>query len=129
MLLILTTLWTRLLRAMRYFRAPVVVVAILGMTYRYMFLFLATARDMFESRESRMVGVLEPADRRRLAAASAGVLLGKTLQVSGEVHLAMQARGFRGEIRLLDELQMRPNDWLRLAAFVGAATLAVWLGR
>ena len=129
MLLILTTLWTRLLRAMRYFRAPVVVVAILGMTYRYMFLFLATARDMFESRESRMVGVLEPADRRRLAAASAGVLLGKTLQVSGEVHMAMQARGFRGEIRLLDELQMRPNDWLRLAAFVGAATFAVWLGR
>jgi cobalt/nickel transport system permease protein len=129
MLLILTTLWTRLLHALRYFRAPVVMVAILGMTYRYMFLFLATARDMFESRESRIVGVLEPADRRRLAAASAGVLLGKTLQVSGEVHLAMQARGFRGEIRLLDDLQMRPHDWLRLAAFVGAATLAVWLGR
>jgi len=129
MLLILTTLWTRLLRALRYFRTPVVIVAILGMTYRYMFLFLASARDMFESRESRIVGVLEPADRRRLAAASAGVLLGKTLQVSGEVHMAMQARGFRGEIRLLDELQMRPHDWLRLAAFVGAATLAVWLGR
>ena len=112
-LLILSTLWTRLLRALRYFRAPVVLVAILGMTYRYMFLFLATARDMFESRESRIVGVLEPADRRRLAAASAGVLLGKTLQVSGEVHMAMQARGFRGEIRLLDELQMRAQ---RLAA-------------
>jgi cobalt/nickel transport system permease protein len=129
LLLILTTLWTRLLRALRYFRAPVVIVAILGMTYRYMFLFLAAARDMFESRESRIVGVLQPADRRRLAAASAGVLLGKTLQVSGEVHMAMQARGFRGEIRLLDELQMRTPDWLRLAAFVGVATLAVWLGR
>ena len=128
-LLILTTLWTRLLRALRYFRAPVVLVAILGMTYRYMFLFLATARDMFESRESRIVGVLGPAERRRLAAASAGVLLGKTLQVSGEVHLAMQARGFRGEIRLLDELRMRPADWMQAAAFVGAATLAVWWGR
>ena len=91
-------------------------VAILGMTYRYMFLFLATARDMFESRETRMVGVLEPADRRRLAAASAGVLLGKTMQVSGDVQLAMQARGFRGEIRLLDELQMRSQ---RLAASGG----------
>jgi energy-coupling factor transporter transmembrane protein EcfT len=43
--------------------------------------------------------------------------------------MAMQARGFRGEVRLLDELQMRADDWLRLAAFVGAATLAVWLGR
>jgi energy-coupling factor transporter transmembrane protein EcfT len=62
-------------------------------------------------------------------AAIRGQANGKTLQVSGEVHMAMQARGFRGEIRLLDELQMRPHDWLRLAAFVGAATLAVWLGR
>jgi cobalt/nickel transport system permease protein len=129
MLLILSTLWTRLLRALRYFRAPVVAVALLGMSYRYMFLFLAAARDMFESRESRIVGTLAPPDRRRLAAAGAGVLLGKTLQVSGEVHLAMQARGFRGEIRLLDELQMRAADWLRMAAFLGAATLAVWLGR
>jgi energy-coupling factor transporter transmembrane protein EcfT len=73
--------------------------------------------------------VLAPSDRRRLAAASAGVLLGKTLQVSGEVHMAMQARGFRGEVRLLNELQMRTYDWLRLAAFVGTATLALWLGR
>jgi cobalt/nickel transport system permease protein len=129
MLLVLSTLWTHLLRALRYFRAPVVIVAILGMTYRYMFLFLATARDMFESRESRMVGLLEPADRRRLAAASAGVLLGKTLQASGEVHMAMLARGFRGEIHLLDDFEMRSYDWLRLAAFVSAAVLAVWVGR
>jgi cobalt/nickel transport system permease protein len=128
-LLILSTLWTHLLRALRYFGAPVAVVAILGMTYRYMFLLLATARDMFESRESRMVGVLEPADRRRLAAASAGVLLGKTMEASGEVHMAMLARGFRGEIRLLEELRMRARDWVRLAAFVGIAVLAVWVGR
>jgi cobalt/nickel transport system permease protein len=128
-LLVLSTLWTQLLRAFRYFRMPVVLVAILGMTYRYMFLFLQTAEDMFESRETRMVGNLEPADRRRLAAASAGVLLGKTMQVSSEVHTAMQARGFRGEIRLLDELEMRAGDWLRLAAFVGTACIVVWLGR
>jgi len=128
-LLVMTTLWTRLLHALRYFRVPVTIVAILGMTYRYMFLFLATAQDMFESRESRIVGILEPHQRRRLAAASAGVLLGKTLQMSGEVHTAMQARGYRGEIRLLDELQLRARDWLRLAAFVGVAVLAVWVGR
>jgi cobalt/nickel transport system permease protein len=128
-LLVLSTLWTHLLRAFHYFRMPVVLVAILGMTYRYMFLFLQTAEDMFESRETRMVGVLEPADRRRLAAASAGVLLGKTMQVSTEVHTAMQARGFRGEICLLDELEMRAGDWLRLAAFIGTACIVVWLGR
>ncbi len=128
-LLVLTTLWTHLLHALRYFRVPAAVVAILGMTYRYMFLLLGAARDMFESRETRMVGMLQPSDRRRLAAASAGVLLGKTLQASGEVHMAMLARGFRGEIRLLDQGRMQRHDWLRAAAFVGAAVVAVWMGR
>jgi len=128
-LLILTTLWTHLLAALRSVRLPAVLVVILGITYRYMFLFLQTARDMFESRESRLVGVLAPSDRRRLAAASAGVLLGKSLHLSGEVHTAMQARGFRGQIRLLQEREMGWNNWLRAAGFVAVAAIAVWLGR
>ncbi len=128
-LFILCTLWTHVLMALRFFRLPVVLVVILGMTYRYMFLFLQIARDMFESRECRLVGVLEASDRRRLAAASVGVLLGKTLQLSGEVHTAMQARGFRGQIRLLDEGKVGWSDWMRGAAIVGIAALAVWVGR
>ncbi|MDQ6663103.1 MAG: cobalt transporter CbiM, partial [Acidobacteriota bacterium] len=129
MLLILSTLWTHVLRSLRFFRVPVVFVVILGMTYRYIFLLLQTARDMFESRQSRLIGTLDGPDRRRLAAASAGVLLGKTLQLSGEVHTAMQARGFRGEVRLLDDLRMQPTDWVRLGALAGVAGAAAWLGR
>ncbi len=128
-LLILTTLWTHLLAALRSVRLPAVLVAILGMTYRYMFLFLQVARDMFESREARLVGVLAPSDRQRLAAASAGVLLGKSLQLSGEVHMAMQARGFRGQIRLLEDWKMGWSNWLRAAGFVVIAAVAVWMGR
>lgn len=128
-LLILCTLWTRLVHAMRFFRVPAVLVAILGMTYRYIFLFLQTARNMFEARQARLVGTLVAADRRRLAAATAGVLLGKSLQLSGDVHMAMQARGFRGEVHLLEDPRMRASDWLRLAAFVAVACVAVWLGR
>src|SRR5579859_1840723 len=67
LLLILTTPWTNVLKALRVLRVPVIFVVILGMTYRYIFLLLDTACDMFESRRSRMVGVLEGADRRRLA--------------------------------------------------------------
>lgn len=103
-LLVLTTAWPQILRALRWFHLPVVVVAILGMTCRYIFLILQTALEMFESRKSRTVGLLPPADRRRLAAASAGVLLSRSLALSNEVHLAMLSRGFRGEIRLFDEL-------------------------
>ena len=67
-LLILCTLWTQLLRALRFFRVPAILVVIVGMTYRYIFLLVQTAQDMFEAREARLIGILEPADRRRLAA-------------------------------------------------------------
>jgi len=129
LLLILCTPWIHVLKALRVLRVPVVFVVILGMTYRYIFLMLQTARDMFESRQSRMVGELAGADRRRLASASVGVLLSKTFQLSNEVYMAMLSRGFRGEVHTLDEFQMQPRDWAWLAGFAGLSALAVWLGR
>ena len=129
LLLILCTPWTHVLKALRVLRVPVVFVVILGMTFRYIFLLLQTARDMFESRQSRMVGTLEPADGRRLAAASVGVLLSKTLLLSGDVYMAMQSRGFRGEVYTLDEFAMRARDWLALAGFLALAALAFYFGR
>jgi len=128
-LLMASTLWPQLLRALRWFRVPAVLVAIVGMTCRYLFLFAQTAEEMFEAREARWIGILEPAHRRRLAAASAGLLLAKSMQLSDEVHLAMQARGFRGDVRLLDDPALAGKDWLSLAAFAGIACLAMWLGR
>ncbi len=129
LLLILCTPWTHVLKAMRVLRVPVVFVVILGMTFRYIFLMLETARDMFEARQSRMVGVLEGAERRRLAGASVGVLLSKTLQLSSDVYMAMQSRGFRGEVYTLDDFVMRWHDWVALAGFLAVAALAFWLGR
>lgn len=129
LLLILCTPWTHVLKALRVLRVPVVFVVILGMTFRYIFLLLQTARDMFESRQSRMVGTLDSAERRRVASASVGVLLSKTLNLSSDVYMAMQSRGFRGEVYTLDEFQMQPRDWAALAGFLALAGLAFWLGR
>jgi energy-coupling factor transporter transmembrane protein EcfT len=90
---------------------------------------LQTAHEMFESRQSRTVNSMTPAEQRRLAVAGSGVLLGKTLQMSGEVYLAMQARGFRGEVYLLEDLQMRRLDWVALGAFAVLASVSIWAGR
>jgi energy-coupling factor transporter transmembrane protein EcfT len=49
--------------------------------------------------------------------------------LGGDVYLAMQARGFRGEVYLLDDFRMTAADWLALAAFAGLAAAAVWAGR
>jgi cobalt/nickel transport system permease protein len=129
MLLVFTTPWTHVLKALRVFRVPVVFVVVLGMTFRYVLLLLETAHEMFESRKSRTVGRLSGGDYRRLAISSGGVLLGKTFQLSGDVFLAMQSRGFRGEVYVLDEFQMTGRDWTALACVLSMAAVAVWAGR
>ena len=128
MLLVLCTPWTHVLKALRVLRVPVVLVVILGMTYRYILLMIGTAEEMFESRRSRMVGRLEAKEGRRLAVATAGVLLGKSMQLSGDVYMAMQARGFRGEAYVLDEFEMRRRDWSWLALFLALGAAAMWAG-
>jgi len=128
-LLALTTPWPWVMKALRTLGCPMVLVAILGMTFRYIFVILQTASEMFESRKSRTVGQLEPADRRRLAACAVGVLLSKSLQLSGDVHLAMQSRGFRGEVYILQDFRTRAIDWCWLAGFAVASCGAIWWGR
>ena len=128
LLVVLSTPWIRVLKALRALRVPVTAVVILGMTHRYIFLFLQLAREQFEARRSRLVGVLSAPQRRKVAVSSAGVLLDKSVQLSGEVFSAMQARGFRGEIYTLDDFRMNLRDWCALIAFVVLATLAFLLG-
>jgi hypothetical protein len=41
----------------------------------------------------------------------------------------MQSRGFRGEVYLLDEFQMKRLDWMAAAAFTALAAAAMWTGR
>jgi cobalt/nickel transport system permease protein len=128
-LLILTTRWTVLLKALRVLHIPQTFVLILGMTFRYIFLFLHTANNMFLARQSRLVGRTAAADQRKWLAASMGVLMSKSYALSEDVYLAMQSRGFSGEARVMDKLQWRHSDGMWLALFAAVAIIALWFGR
>jgi len=129
LLLILTTPWNTVLSALSVLHVPDAFILILGMTYRYIFLLLHTANDMFQSRRSRVVGRLNGAENRRLLAAIGATLLNKSYYLSGEVYLAMQSRGFRGTIVTLKPFAMRTKDWLWLFVFLALTVLAIWFGR
>ncbi|MGI8495491.1 MAG: cobalt ECF transporter T component CbiQ [Pyrinomonadaceae bacterium] len=129
LLLVLCTLWTHILKALRVLHVPVVFIVIFGMTYRYIFVILETAHNMFEARKSRLVGVLSGKNRRRIAASSIGVLLTKSIYLNNEVFMAMQSRGFRGEVYTLDEFIMCKKDWFALLLFMIIAAGAFWLGQ
>ena len=128
-LLILTTLWNTVLKALGVLHVPDVFVLILGMTYRYIYLLLHTANDIFLSRQSRIVGRLSGSEERRIIAASAGTLLSKSLYLSSEVYLAMQSRGFRSYPRTTDTFKMRRTDWAALGIVSIIVSVAIWLGR
>jgi cobalt ECF transporter T component CbiQ len=127
-LLVLTTPWTHVLKALRTLHVPAVLVIILGMTYRYILLLVRLAEDFFEARRSRMIRPLSRPEQRRMAGGAAGVLLNKSLQLSEDVYLAMQSRGFRGEAYTIHDFRMAPRDWAAGAAFAILAGLAFWGG-
>jgi energy-coupling factor transporter transmembrane protein EcfT len=127
--LLMTTRWPDVLKAMRALRVPALIVAVLGMTCRYILSILRIALEMFESLKSRTVGPLTTPQRRKIVVATAGVLLEKSLQTSGEVHQAMLSRGFRGEVRIAREFTFVRADWCWLGAFAVLSGAALWAGR
>lgn len=126
LLLILSTPWMHVLKAMRSLGVPVLLVALLGMSHRYVFVLLQTASQMFEARRSRMVAAPSGRMARQLVASSGGVLLGKAFQLSGDVHLAMVSRGYRGDIYLLHSFHTRQRDWCALLLAIALPFLIVW---
>ncbi|MHB8085467.1 MAG: cobalt ECF transporter T component CbiQ [Dehalococcoidia bacterium] len=126
LLLIFTTPWTKFLQALRWLRLPSLVVDILGMTYRYIFLLLHTANSMFLARQSRTIGGFTGAENRRWLGRALATTMIKSQHLSEEVYLAMLSRGYRGEIRTLNELRLRGRDFAWMAFAVAAISLMLW---
>jgi cobalt ECF transporter T component CbiQ len=118
-LLTLTTPWTKLLASLRSVGVPRMFVLIVGMAYRYLFLLLGSVTDMYQARKSRTVGA-EKHDKasRRYVAATAGALLGKSMTLSEEVHQAMVSRGYRGDVKVLQQQRV---CWADVRFAIGAA--------
>jgi cobalt ECF transporter T component CbiQ len=127
-LVVLTTPWPSLLKALRVLGTPPLVVTLLAMSQRYSTLLCRAAIDLLEGRRSRLLGPLAGAERRALAAGTAGVLLSRSLDWSHEVHLAMLARGFRGEHRTLDDFRFRTRDGVAVGLLLLAAGTTLWFG-
>lgn len=126
LLLIVTTPWPHVLKAMRALGVPVVLVAVLGMTHRFIFLFVQTAEQLFEARRSRIVAAMSGVQQRQMAIAAAGTLLDRAIQLSSEVHLSMVSRGYRGEVHLLHEFRTRLRDWIALLIAISLPLCILW---
>ena len=126
LLLVLTTPWTKLLAALRWLLLPSLIVAVLGMTYRYIFLLLHTTNAMFLARRSRIIGGFSGNENRRWLGRTLVTTMMKSQYLSEEVYLAMLSRGYQGEVYTLSDLTMRRRDYLWAAFSVVAALIILW---
>jgi len=125
-LLILTTPWTSILVALRWFRIPSLLVDILGMTYRYIFLLLHTTNSMFLARRSRTIGSFSSGENRRWLIRALTTTMDKSQYLSEEVYLAMLSRGYQGEVRVLSDFSLKRRDLLWVAFALVAASILFW---
>lgn len=114
MVLVSTTRFDHLLRALEDLRAPRLILVILSFLYRYLFLLVEEAQRMKRARDARVVGPSRL--QLRAAAGIVGVLFLRTYERAERVYEAMLARGFTGEVRTLRPLRFGPGDLVALAA-------------
>ncbi|MDQ1295243.1 MAG: cobalt/nickel transport system permease protein [Actinomycetota bacterium] len=132
-LVAVTTPWPRLLAALRSLGLPSMFVLVVGMAHRYLLLLLGSVIDLYQARRARTLtrraGRRRSHDRqaRRFLAASTGVLFGRAHRMSEEVHQAMTARGYRGDVPLPATCRVAGRDVAALFA-VAAVAAALLIG-
>ena len=129
LLLTLTTPWPNILKALRFLRVPVIYVQTLGMTLRYLLLLGQIVKDMHLARKSRTLRSRKTGAEQRWVAGQMGMLFQRSLQLSTDVHRAMVARGYQGDVRLLIPFQLRPVDGLFAGVCLALMVFFVWGGR
>jgi cobalt/nickel transport system permease protein len=111
-----TTPFTDIMKALRIFRVPDTFVIIITLSYKYTFVFTRTVEEMHLAKRSRLLGAVCGREARGWVAERMTLLYRKALAQCGEISKAMASRGFTGEVRLRGFGRMGPWNWWMTAA-------------
>jgi len=125
-LLSMTTRHFELLKALRAFGVPQVFVMILGISYRYIYLFVEIVENTYRAVKSRVGSNMHYRKGQHLVTWNMACLWKRSYHLNEQVYNAMLSRGFRGEPVSLDHFQTRDRDWLWLGGCVAIVFLLVY---
>ncbi|OPX88265.1 MAG: Nickel transport protein NikQ [Pelotomaculum sp. PtaB.Bin104] len=115
-ILVMTTRWSHLTKSLSFLHVPLQVIAILNMTYRYIYVIAKISMEMLESRWLRTVGKISRKDNRSFIAGRISFLFVKAYFLSGEIYEAMRCRGYTGEPVCLNSFKLRRADYFWLSS-------------
>ena len=129
-LLVVSTPFPDLLKAMRSLHVPAVLTATISFMYRYLFVLVDEAMRLQTARAARSAGPGRAMWwRARVLGGMIGSLFIRSYERSEHIFAAMLSRGFSGEVRTLTHLTWQARDtWVGLAWLVALAAIAA-LGR
>lgn len=109
------------LKALRRLRVPQVVVQILAFSYRYVFVLFDELGRMLAAARARGSGCAPWTRTLRNTGSMVGMLFVRSFERTDRIYHAMLARGYRGEVKTLDDFRLRPADVLKGLLVAGAA--------
>lgn len=124
-LLSITTKHFELLKVLRIFRVPQVFVMILGMCYRYIYLFVEIVENTYLAIKSRVGQRVHYKRGHRIVAWNMASLWHRSYQLNEAVYNAMLARGYSGEPVVLTNFRSKFKDWAWL--FFAVSISAIFL--
>jgi len=128
-LLSITTKHFELLKVLRIFKIPQVFVMILGICYRYVYLFIEIIQNTYLAIKSRIGTAVHYKNGQNIAAWNIASLWRRSVHLSEEVYKAMVSRGYHGEALSWGDFQTKIRDWLWLIAVVLLTIMNIYLIR
>ena len=116
-LLVASTPFPELLWGLRALHVPATLVAIVGFAYRYLFVLSDEALRMMQARAARSAVVVGRRGggsllwRGKVTGRMVGNLMLRSLDRSERIYNAMAARGYQGQMRVLNPPQMGRQDY------------------
>jgi cobalt/nickel transport system permease protein len=109
-LLMATTRFSELLKALERLKIPALITMILSFMYRYIFVVQDELMKMKQAKDARCVRCSRAVDIKTLSH-MIGVLFIRAYERAESVYLTMCSRGFDGRTRTLTEFKLNAKDW------------------
>jgi cobalt ECF transporter T component CbiQ len=127
MLILHTTTFPDLIKALRVFRVPESFVTVIILSYKYAFAFTRTIEEMHLAKKSRLLGTLDASQSRRWAAGRMAFLFQKTQRRCEDIYKAMVSRGCENHVKLHKFPKMTTRDWAAaLTVLLAGVCFLLW---
>ncbi len=126
-LVLYTTPFPEVIRALKVFRAPDTFLIIIALSYKYLFIFAKTVEEMHLAKKSRLLRELRHRQARGWIAGRIAFIFRKTRLRAEELFKAMLCRGFSDSIKIYETAKLSRWDWVVGTSLFLVGSILLWI--